>query len=206
MMNTQKIIPRNLERQKSLVSFNDRMNTFKQKPFIFWFTGLSGAGKTSIAVEFEKQLFEQGVIVFHLDADDLRKKLNADLGFSDEERTENIRRAAAVARILQDAGLVVLSTFITPTEANRLEARNAAREGLFCEVFIKASLETCVTRDPKGFYAKALKDEIKDYTGIQSQYEEPECPDIILDTDRVDLNTCVEHLMEFAKSHQIFKN
>lgn len=187
-----------LIRQKGKVGFRDRCAQYEQKPVIFWFTGLSGAGKTTIAIEFEKKLFDYGRIVFHLDADDLRKKLNADLSFSMEDRAENIRRAAEVARLLQDAGVIVLSTFISPTCLIRQQVREIARQDLFVEVYVKARLETCIKRDPKGYYKKALKGKIKNYTGLHSGYEEPENPDLVLDTDTDGLDKCLEKLMEFA--------
>jgi adenylyl-sulfate kinase len=122
--------------------------------------------------------------------------VNADLGFSKEDREQNIRRAAGVARILQDAGLIVLATFITPTESSRQAARSIAREGLFCEIYVKASLETCMARDPKGFYARALRGEISNYTGLSSLFEEPRHPDMVLDTDQQDVGECVNRLMD----------
>ena len=120
----------NLKRQNGLISFNERVSALHQKPYIFWFTGLSGAGKTTIAIQLEKRLFDRGALVYHLDADDLRQTVNADLGFSKVDREQNISRAAGVARILQDAGLIVLATFITPTESSRQAARAIARQRL----------------------------------------------------------------------------
>ena len=129
-----------LTRQKGRVSFKDRCVKYEQKPLIFWFTGLSGAGKTTIAIEFEKRLFDYGRIVFHLDADDLRKKLNSDLGFSMDDRAENIRRAAEIARLLQDTGVIVLVTFISPTRLIRQQDREKAGQDTFIEVYVKAKL------------------------------------------------------------------
>jgi len=192
--------PKNLRRNKSKVTFSDRKNRYGQNPVIFWFTGLSGAGKTTIASAFEKNLFVKGCIVFHMDADDVRRNLNVDLGFSMEERFENIRRAAAVARILQDAGNTVLASFITPTEKSRQMARQTARENLFVEVFIKASLEACIQRDPKGFYHRAMDGKIPNFTGLESIYEEPKNPDIILDTQALNPEECVKRLMKIAVS------
>jgi len=194
-----------LYRNKGKVSFNDRCAAYKQEPFIFWFTGLSGAGKSTIADAFEKHLFAQGQVVFSLDADDLRKKLNADLGFSMEDRAENVRRAAETARLLQDAGVIVLATFISPTRAIRKQAREIAREGMFLEVFVKASLETCIARDPKGFYKKAMNGEIKNYTGIASGYEAPDHPELMLDTDVDSVDGCVKKLIQLAVSAGVIK-
>lgn len=185
----------NLQRQSGLVNFADRIAALHQKPFIFWFSGLSGAGKTTIAIHLEKRLFDRGALVYHLDADDLRQTVNADLGFSKDDREQNIRRAAGVARILQDAGLIVLATFITPTESSRQAARTLARQGLFREIYVKASLESCMARDPKGFYAQALRGEISNYTGVSSLFEEPRHPDMVLDTDQQEVGECVNQLM-----------
>jgi len=194
-----------LYRKESKVSFKERCAAYNQEPFIFWFTGLSGAGKSTVADAFEKQLFDDGQIVFSLDADDLRKKLNADLGFSMEDRSENVRRAAETARLLQDAGVIVLATFISPTHSIRKQAREIARQGMFLEIYVKASLETCIARDPKGFYKKALNGEIKNYTGISSGYETPDHPELVLDTDMDNVNTCVKKLMQLAVSTGVIK-
>jgi adenylyl-sulfate kinase len=194
---------KHLYRQKSKVSFEERCLAYKQKPAIFWFTGLSGAGKSTIADAFEKVLFDWGYFAYRLDADDLRQSLNSDLGFSMADREENIRRAAEVARILQEAGLIVLASFISPTENSREIARKTARKGLFYEVYIKADLKTCVERDPKGFYKKAHKGEIKDYTGIDSIYDEPVNPDLVIDTDEDTVEKAVGKLVLFARESNV---
>jgi adenylylsulfate kinase len=194
---------KHLYRQKSKVSFEERCLTYKQKPAILWFTGLSGSGKSTIADAFEKVLFDWGYFVFRLDADDLRQSLNSDLGFSIADREENIRRAAEVARVLQEAGLIVLASFISPTENSREIARKAARKGLFYEVYVKADLETCLERDPKGFYKKAHKGEIKDYTGIDSIYDEPQNPDLVIDTDLYTVEEAVRKLVLFARESNV---
>jgi adenylylsulfate kinase len=196
---------KNIKRQKSEVTFDDRKNRYGQSPVIFWFTGLSGAGKTTIASAFEKRLFDKGCIVYHMDADDVRRNLNADLGFSMDARFENIRRAAAVARILQDAGNVVLAAFITPTEKSRMMVHQTAMEDLYVEVFVKASLETCIQRDPKGFYKRAMDGEIPNFTGIESIYEVPRNPDIILDTQELNPEECVNRLMKIAVSKGVIQ-
>jgi len=194
---------KHLYRQKSKVSFEERCLTYKQKPAIFWFTGLSGAGKSTIADAFEKVLFDWGYFVYRLDADDLRQSLNSDLGFSTADREENIRRAAEVARILQESGLIVLASFISPTENSREIARKTARKGLFYEVYVKADLKTCLERDPKGFYKKAHKGEIKDYTGIDSNYDEPGNPDLMIDTDEDTVEEAVRKLVLFARESNV---
>ena len=194
-----------LHREKSKVSFDDRCEKYGQKPYIFWFTGLSGSGKSTIADEFEKVLFDQGRVVFRLDADDVRKRLNEDLGFTMENRAENIRRVAEVARILQDAGVIVLATFISPTIEMRKNAREKARDNMFLEIYVKASVDTCIERDPKGFYKKALSGEIKNFTGIESSYEAPKKAELTLDTDKNNVKTCVESLLYLARSTGVIK-
>jgi len=183
-----------LHRDPGKVSFTQRCKLYRQKPAIFWFTGLSGAGKSTIADLFEEVLFDCGHIVFTLDADDLRKHLNADLGFTMEDREENVRRAAESARLLQDAGVIVLATFISPSRASRQKARAIARDGLFFEVYVKADLETCIARDPKGFYQKAMDGKIKNYTGVDSIYEAPIHADLVLDTEMESAHVCAQKL------------
>jgi len=194
---------RYLHREPGKVSFQERCESYGQRPAVFWFTGLSGAGKSTIADQFEKTLFDRGQIIYTLDADDLRKNLNADLGFSMKDREENVRRAAESARLLQEAGVIVLATFISPTIASREKARAIARNGLFFEIYVKASLQTCIKRDPKGFYQKAQNGEIKNYTGIDSIYEEPLHADLVLNTDLNNADVCVQQLLEFALNNGI---
>lgn len=182
----------NLSVREGLVSYEERCRKYRQRGLVVWFTGLSGSGKTTIAVEVEKRLFDQGRVVYRLDGDSLRQGLNAGLGFSDADRKENIRRAAEVARLFQDAGVVVLASFISPQREMRENARNILPDGAFMEVYVKASVEACIERDPKGFYKKALSGEIKDYTGIVQGYEEPLAPELVLDTEKHSLDECVE--------------
>jgi adenylyl-sulfate kinase len=193
-----------LARQPGKVKYEDRCQRYRQEGLILWFTGLSGAGKTTIALELEKILFESGKIVYHLDGDDLRGGLNAGLGFSMADRQENIRRAAEVARLFQEAGLIVLATFISPTRAMRQVARSRARPGTFIEIYVRASLETCRSRDPKGFYRRAAAGEIKDYTGIASDYEEPLAPELVLDTDKEDVDACIRLILKKLEDYDIF--
>ena len=122
-----------------------------------------------------------------------------------KDRAENVRRAAETARLLQDAGVIALATFISPTRNIRKQAREIARQGMFLEIYVKASLETCIARDPKGFYKKAINGEIKNYTGIASSYEAPDHPELVLDTDMDDVNTCVKKLMQLAVSAGVIK-
>ena len=164
-----------------------------QKPFCLWLTGLSGAGTSTIANLLEKQLFASGRHTYILDGDNMRHGLNRDLGFSEADRVENIRRAMEVARLFVDAGLVVIVAFISPYRAERESARSQFEPDEFVEIYIDAPLEECERRDPKGLYAKARRGELVNFTGIDSDYEPPVAPEIRLDTvakspgERVDL-------------------
>jgi bifunctional enzyme CysN/CysC len=152
---------------------------------VVWFTGLSGSGKTTIALETERQLFQKGYQVYVLDGDNVRGGLNANLSFSPEDRAENIRRVGEVAALFADAGFVVLSAFISPYRADRERAREAAQRypgGSFHEIYVKAPLELCEQRDPKGLYRKARAGDIPDFTGISAPYEAPEEQELVIDT------------------------
>jgi bifunctional enzyme CysN/CysC len=153
-----------------------------QTPAVLWFTGLSGSGKSTIANLLEKKLHAAGKHTYLLDGDNIRHGLNRDLGFSEADRVENIRRVAEVARLMADAGLVVLVSFISPFRAERLMARELMEKGEFVEIFVDTSFEECAARDPKGLYAKAMRGEIRNFTGLDSPYEPPEAPEIHLAT------------------------
>lgn len=163
---------------------------------IFWFTGLSGAGKSTLAMAVEKKLFDHGLNPYVLDGDNVRYGLNSDLGFSPEDRTENIRRVGEVAALQADAGLIVLTAFISPYQADRDRARTCKPQR-FHEIFIKADVATCESRDPKGLYKKARKGEIKEFTGIDSPYEAPVNPELVVDTETNDIDTCVNQVVEY---------
>jgi bifunctional enzyme CysN/CysC len=152
---------------------------------VIWLTGLSGAGKTTIAREVERRLLERGCRTAVLDGDRLRDGLCSDLGFSPADRTENIRRAGEMARILFEQGCIVLCAFVSPYRQDRERVRARFPEGSLLEVFVKATLETCRLRDPKGLYARAAKGQLPQFTGISAPYEEPLCPDVTLDTERL---------------------
>jgi len=163
---------------------------------IFWFTGLSGSGKTTTAMAVEQALFEQGYHTYVLDGDNVRHGLNADLGFSPEDRAENIRRIGEVAGLMSDAGLIVLTSFISPYRADRERARQSALNR-FNEIYVKADLDTCESRDAKGLYKKARAGEIKDFTGINSPYEAPVNPELVVDTQANDIETCVAQVVDY---------
>lgn len=176
-----------------------RLRAAGHRGAVIWLTGLSGAGKSTLAMAAEKILFERGRRTYVLDGDNLRHGLCADLGFSPEDRAENIRRAGEVAALMADAGLIVLAAFISPSRAGREGARTAARSA-FHEVYVHADLEICESRDPKGLYKKARAGLIPDFTGIGSPYEAPERPDLILDTGSLSPETCLETLIDFIES------
>lgn len=165
---------------------------------IFWFTGLSGAGKSTLAMAVEEELTRRGYHTYVLDGDNVRHGLNADLGFSPEDRAENIRRIGEVASLMADAGLIVISAFISPYQADRDKAR-AARPEQFNEIFVSADLATCEKRDPKGLYKKARAGEIKQFTGIDAPYEAPANPELVIHTDDEDISTCVGQVVRYVE-------
>ncbi len=169
------------------IAKEDRNNLLGYNNKVLWFTGLSGSGKSTIAAELEKELHEEGKLTYILDGDNVRHGLNSDLGFSPEDRGENIRRIAEVAKLFYDAGVYVLVCFISPYIKDRRYARKLIGED-FVEVYVKCSIEECKKRDPKGLYEKAEKGEIKNLTGVDAPYEEPEKAEVVVDTDDLDLN------------------
>jgi bifunctional enzyme CysN/CysC len=164
---------------------------------VIWLTGLSASGKSTLALELERRLFERGYQVYVLDGDNIRHGLNADLGFSPEERSENIRRVGEVGALFARAGFIALSAFISPYRSDRTRAREAAEDGMFHEVFVKADLATCEARDPKGLYKKARAGEIADFTGIDAPYEVPEAPEFIVDTSGSTIDASVDALIAY---------
>ncbi len=183
-----------------LVSQEMRARRYGHKGAVFWLTGLSGAGKSTVAMAVEKELFDRGVNAYVLDGDNVRHGLNSDLGFSPEDRTENIRRVGEVAALQADAGLAVLTAFISPYQADRDRARMAAPHH-FHEIYIKADLATCEARDVKGLYKKARAGEIKEFTGIDSPYEEPSNPDLIVDTQANSVEVCVSQVVDYIEQN-----
>ena len=174
----------------------DRAIKFNHRPGIIWLTGLSGAGKSTIAKNVEKKLFDRNFNIFTLDGDNLRIGLNKNLNFSPEDRTENIRRTSEVAKLFTQAGFIILVSLISPYRSERKKARDIRPE-LFREIYIKASVEVCAKRDVKGLYAKAKRGEIKNFTGISSPYEEPEKPNLIIDTSKEEVEESISKLEKF---------
>tara|TARA_B100000676_G_scaffold223375_1_gene220667 strand:+ start:1009 stop:1623 length:615 start_codon:yes stop_codon:yes gene_type:complete len=177
------------------ISKQDRAAQKQQKPVCIWLTGLSGAGKSTIANALEVALTEQGKHTYLLDGDNVRHGLNKNLGMSDDDRAENIRRVSEVAKLMVDAGLIVVTAFISPFRADRDAARALFEDGEFVEIFVHAPLEECEKRDPKGLYKKARAGEIKEFTGIDSPYEAPEKPEMVINTAENDIEACVREIM-----------
>jgi bifunctional enzyme CysN/CysC len=194
-----------IRRQVLDINKDARARQKLQKPFCLWLTGLSGAGKSTIANLLEKKLFASGRHTYILDGDNIRQGLNRDLGFSEADRVENIRRAMEVARLFVDAGLVVIVAFISPYRAERDLARSRFEPGEFVEIHIDASLEECERRDPKGLYAKARRGELLNFTGIDSAYEQPEAPEIRLDTVAESADECVDRILLYLNSKALHK-
>ncbi len=182
------------------VSKEQRAKLKVQKPCVLWFTGLSGSGKSTIANAVELKLNELRKHTYLLDGDNIRMGLNKGLGFSDEDRVENIRRIGEVSKLFVDAGLIVLTAFISPFQEERDKVRNLVEEGEFVEVFIDTPLEVCEGRDPKGLYKKAREGEIPNFTGISSPYEAPNRAEIHIKNDKISIDECVEKVVEYLKS------
>jgi adenylylsulfate kinase len=177
----------------------DREKLLGQKGVTVWLTGLSGSGKSTIAVSAEEQLVRRGRLAYVLDGDNIRHGLNKNLGFSPADRTENIRRIGEVAKLFVDAGVIVFTSFISPYRADRELVRALHDEGRFVEVYVAASIETCEARDVKGLYKKARAGEIPEFTGISAPYEAPERPELVLDTNRQTVEESVGQLVSFLE-------
>jgi adenylylsulfate kinase len=190
---------RNLTWHEGQVSRSDRESRLDQRGATVWLTGLSGSGKSTIAVAAEKALANAGHLTYILDGDNVRQGLNNNLGFSPEDRTENIRRIGEVAKLFTDAGIIVFTSFISPYRADRDGARAIMAEGDFVEAYVAASLETCEGRDVKGLYKKARAGEIPEFTGISAPYEEPEKPELVIDTNGQSVDESVEVLVDYLR-------
>ena len=181
------------------VSQAERASLKAQKPCILWFTGLSGSGKSTIANAVETQLNKLGKHTYLLDGDNIRMGLNKGLGFSDEDRNENIRRIGEVSKLFVDAGLIVLTAFISPFQKDRDTVRSLVKKNEFIEVFIDASLEVCESRDPKGLYKKARQGEIKNFTGISSPYEAPVKPELHIINNDKDIDEIAKQVLRYLE-------
>jgi len=187
------------------VNLEARTQRNGHKAAILWFTGLSGAGKSTLAQAVEKELFLRRIHTYILDGDNVRHGLNRDLGFSPDDRTENIRRIGEVANLMMDAGTICLTAFISPYRVDRQGAREIAPQDSFIEVYTKCSLEECERRDPKGLYKKARAGEIPEFTGISAPYEEPEAAELVVETDKYTLEECVQQVVDYLVDSKILQ-
>ncbi|QGG52864.1 adenylyl-sulfate kinase [Lysinibacillus pakistanensis] len=191
----------NIVWHEASITKEERRTQNKHQSFILWFTGLSASGKSSVANAFARRLFDRGNQAFVLDGDNVRHGLNKDLGFDEAGRRENIRRIGEVSKLFVENGQIVLTAFISPYREDRQVVRALVEEGEFIEVYVRCSVETCEQRDPKGLYKKARNAEIPNFTGISAPYEEPENPEIILDTEHYSIEECVDQLTEILTSN-----
>jgi adenylylsulfate kinase len=187
----------NLTWRDGQVTHADRCRLLGQKGLVVWFTGLSAAGKSTIAMAVERELLQQGRAIYLLDGDNLRHGLNSDLGFSEADRNENVRRTAEVATLLRDAGLIVLVALISPYRKMREFARERVGSDTFIEVYVKADLATCRERDPKGLYQKAFNGELPLFTGVSDPYETPPQPELVLDTTQLSVPEATEIVVKY---------
>lgn len=176
-----------------------RQNAYGHKSVVLWFTGLSGSGKSTLAAEVEEKLFKEGMKTYRLDGDNVRFGLNEDLAFSKADRKENIRRIGEVSKMFVDAGIITLTSFISPYKLDREMVRHLLEDDEFIEIYVKCDLDVCEKRDPKGLYRKARNGEIKGFTGIDDPYEEPEEPEIIVETDKMTLEECTKKIIQYLK-------
>lgn len=177
-----------------------REKLLKQKGLLIWFTGLSGSGKSTIADALNKELYKKTYLTYMIDGDNLRHGLNSDLGFSKEDRVENIRRVRELSRLFVDAGIITITTFISPFKEDRQKVRELVKDR-FIEVFIDCNLQVCEERDPKGLYKKAREGKIKNFTGIDSAYEKPESPEITILSHKQSIDECVEKILNYLKDN-----
>lgn len=194
----------NIYWHENTVTKRQRQNLHGHKSFILWFTGLSGSGKSTIANLVEQKLHEQNVSTYLMDGDNLRHGLNSDLGFSPEDRRENIRRIGETAKLFVNGGVVVLAAFVSPYRHDRQLVRELVESDEFIEIFVKCSLKTCKNRDPKGLYKKARDNEIKEFTGVSAPYEEPENPELIVETEQMTPKESCELILDYLKRKSIF--
>jgi adenylylsulfate kinase len=193
----------NITWHHAMISKADRENLLEQKGVVIWFTGLSASGKSTIAHTVEEKLFDQGHLTYVLDGDNIRHGLNKNLGFSPEDREENIRRIGEVGKLFADAGVIAMTAFISPYRADRDSARSLHEKGNFIEVFVDAPLSVLEDRDPKGLYKKARAGLIPEFTGISAPYEAPEHPEIHLDTSKLNVEQCADAVIQYLKKQGI---
>lgn len=195
----------NIVWHQTAITKEDRRKRNGHHSCILWFTGLSGSGKSTIANAVSKKLFDLGIQNYVLDGDNIRHGLNKDLGFSAEDRTENIRRIGEVAKLFVDSGQFVLTAFISPFAQDRELVRHLVEKDEFIEIYVKCPLEECERRDPKGLYKKARNGEIRDFTGIDSPYEAPVSPELTLETHRYTIDECANQVLAYLRDRNFIK-
>jgi adenylylsulfate kinase len=196
----------NIKWHHAVITREHRQQQNQHKSVVLWFTGLSGAGKSTLAHAVEESLYSLGCRTYVLDGDNVRHGLCSDLGFSVEDRTENIRRIGEVSKLMMDGGLIVLTAFISPFRSDREKARSLMPHGDFLEIYCDCSLDVCESRDVKGLYKKARAGVVKEFTGVSSPYEEPINPELTLDTDKLLLQDCVEQVLDLLRQRGILIN
>ena len=196
----------NLYWHKHSVTTKERWKSYGYKSCVIWFTGLSAAGKSTLANVLSKELHIMEVKNYVLDGDNIRHGLNKNLGFSHDDRKENIRRIGEVAKLFVDAGLIAMAAFISPYREDRSNVRRLLGNGQFIEVFVKCPVSECERRDPKGIYKRAKAGEIKEFTGVSAPYEEPENPEIILKTDEMSLEKCIKTLLNYLRENKYIQD
>jgi len=182
------------------INRQSREKLLNQKSMVLWFTGLSGSGKSTIAHAVEERLHSKGRLTYVFDGDNVRQGLCSDLSFSPEGRAENLRRISEMVKLFLDAGIICMTAFISPLQADRQRCRELINCDSFYEIYVKCPLEVCEERDVKGLYKLARQGKIKNYTGVSAPYEEPENPDLVLETHKCSLDRCVDHVVESFKS------
>ncbi len=187
------------------INRQDRERLLQQKGVVLWFTGLSGSGKSTLALAIEEKLFERGHLCFVLDGDNIRHGLNKNLGFSPEDREENIRRIGEVGKLFADSGVIAMTAFISPYRRDRDKARGLLEDGKFIEIYVEVPLEVAEQRDPKGLYKKARAGEIKEFTGISAPYEEPLNPEIVVNTGELDLEQSVVKVVRYLEDRDVVR-
>lgn len=195
----------NITWHKPKITRTNRETLNGNKTIIIWFTGLPSSGKSTIANALESELYDLGVRSYVLDGDNVRQGLNKDLGFSPGDRTENIRRFGEVAKLMKDAGNIPITAVISPYASDRQSARDIVKEGDFIEIYVKCPVAVCEERDPKGLYKKARNGEIKDFTGVDAPYEEPRNPELVLETDKLSLEECVNTILDYLANKDIIR-
>lgn len=193
----------NIHRHQSSVSRKDRERLNGHRGITLWFTGLSGSGKSTLAVAMEEALYDRGCRTYILDGDNIRTGINRDLGFSPEDRVENIRRIGEIAKLYRETGVINLVAFISPYRAERELARSLSHYGDFLEIFVDCPVEVCEQRDPKGLYKKARAGEIPEFTGISAPYEAPENPEIHVHTDQASIDEHVNTILDYLEEHHL---